>query len=164
VRILGIDPGSLTTGFGIVDFDAGRLRIVAAGAIKPGRSRSLAARLRVAADSMNDLLREHSPSEVCVERVFQHLNVHSALVLAHVRGALMLEAARAGLEVHEYTALQVKHAVVGHGHAGKDQVRAMVMRLLSIRVLPRPSDVSDALAVAICHAHSSASLRRWGAS
>jgi crossover junction endodeoxyribonuclease RuvC len=162
VRILGIDPGSQATGFGIVDFERGQFSVVAAGAIRPGRSSALAAQLCRAADGIGDLLREHSPGEVCLERVFHHVNVHSALVLAHVRGALMLEVARAGLQVHEYTALQVKKALVGHGHAGKDQVRAMVLRLLSVRTLPRSHDVSDALAVAICHAHSHASLTRWG--
>ena len=161
MRILGIDPGSQTTGFGVVDFNRGRFTIVAAGAIRPGRSSALAGRLCRAADGIRDLLREHSPTEVCLERVFQHVNVHSALVLAHVRGALMLEIARAGFPVHEYTALQVKQALVGHGHAGKAQVRSMVLRLLSLPSLPRPMDVSDALAVAICHAHLNASLKRW---
>ena len=154
VRILGIDPGSHTTGFGVVDLEHGRLTVVAAGAIRTGRTDALSERICRAADSLRDLLKEHSPSEVCLERVFQHINVHSALVLAHVRGALMLEIARAGLEVHEYTALQVKQAIVGHGHAEKEQVRSMVLRLLAIRSLPRANDVSDALAVAICHAHS----------
>lgn len=159
---MGIDPGSLTTGFGIVDFHRGRFTVIAAGAIRSGRVLGLADRLRRAADGLRDLVREHSPEEVCVERVFQHVNVHSALVLAHVRGALMVEAARAGLPVHEYTALQVKQALVGNGHAAKEQVRAMVLRLLSVQTLPPPHDVSDALAVAICHAHSSAASNRRG--
>lgn len=162
MRILGIDPGSGVTGFGVIAAEGARLSIVAAGAIRLGRSSPLSQRLRAAADGVRDLLHEHTPDDVCVENVFQHVNVHSALVLAHVRGAIMLEFARAGLPVHEYTALQVKKALVGHGHADKEQVRSMVQRLLGLASLPRPHDLSDALAVAICHAHSSTSLRRWG--
>jgi crossover junction endodeoxyribonuclease RuvC len=162
VRILGIDPGSTVTGFGIIDHDGGRLSMVIAGALKLGRSADLAVRIRAAADGIQGAIREHSPDEVCLERIFQHANVHSALVLAHVRGALMLELARSGFEISEYTALQVKKAIVGHGQADKDQVRSMVKRLLGLDQLPRPHDVSDALAVAICHAHSSASLKAWG--
>jgi crossover junction endodeoxyribonuclease RuvC len=160
VRILGIDPGSHVTGFGVVDFERGRFTIVAAGAIRSGRTLDLSERLCRVADGIRELIVEHAPGEICLERVFQHANVHSALVLAHVRGALMLEVARAGRSVHEYTALQVKQALVGHGHADKDQVRAMVLRLLSAPGLDRANDVSDALAVAICHAHSSATLKR----
>ena len=162
MRILGIDPGSSISGFGIVDFNGGRLSLVAAEALRLGRSGDLPTRLRKAADGLRDVLRAHRPEQVCLENVFQHINVRSALVLAHVRGALMLELAREGYQVHEYTALQVKKALVGHGHADKEQVRAMVQRLLSLTTLPRPNDLSDALAVAICHAHCSESLRRWG--
>ena len=147
------------TGFGVIDFRRDRCTLVAAGAIRLPRKESLAERLRRAGDVIREVLKEHAPDEVCVERVFQHLNVHSALVLAHVRGALMLELARAELEVREYTALQIKKALVGHGHAGKEQVRSMAKRLLRLDDLPRPHDVSDALAVAICHAHSRSSLK-----
>jgi crossover junction endodeoxyribonuclease RuvC len=162
VRILGIDPGSTVTGLGIIDHRGTRLCMVAGEAVRLGRSADLATRLRVAADGVREAILAHRPDEVCFERVFQHANVHSALVLAHVRGALMLEAARSGLEVREYTALQIKKAIVGHGHADKEQVRAMVKRLLGLADLPRPHDVSDALAVAICHAHSSATSKAWG--
>jgi crossover junction endodeoxyribonuclease RuvC len=161
LRILGIDPGSNVAGFGIVDFTHGQLTLVAAGAIRPGRARALPERLRIVADGLRDLLSEHCPEAVSIENVFHHANVRSALVLAHVRGALMLEVVRAGVPLHEYTALQVKKALVGNGHADKEQVRSMVLRLLRVPSLPPPHDVSDALAVAICHAHSSESLRRW---
>ncbi len=162
MRILGIDPGSAVTGFGVIDFRRDRCSLVAAGALRLPRTRSLSERLRRAADGLSGVLKDHTPDEVCLERVFQHINVHSALVLAHMRGALLLELARAGLEVREYTALQIKKALVGHGHAGKEQVRGMVKRLLRLNDLPKAHDVSDALAVAICHAHSSASLRARG--
>ena len=162
MRILGIDPGSNVTGFGILEYAHGRAALVTAGALRPGRVRSLPDRLRVVGDGMRDILLENRPEGVSIERVFHHANVHSALVLAHIRGAVMLEAARAGVPVHEYTALQVKKALVGNGHAAKEQVRAMVLRLLGVGTLPAPHDVSDALALAICHAHSSESLRRRG--
>ncbi|HET9480706.1 MAG TPA: crossover junction endodeoxyribonuclease RuvC [Candidatus Polarisedimenticolia bacterium] len=159
--ILGIDPGSTTTGYGVIRAERGSLSVLDSGALSLGRGAVLAVRLMGAADGIRSLLQQHSPDEVSLENVFQHANVRSALVLAHVRGAIMLEIARAGLTVHEYTALQVKKALVGHGHADKDQVRSMVIRLLELSSPPAPLDVSDALAVAICHAHTSASLRRW---
>lgn len=162
MRILGIDPGSAVTGYGLIFSDRGRLSLIDAGAFNLPRGAALPRRLRVAADALRDLLVRHSPDEVCLENIFQHANVRSGLVLAHLRGALMLELARAGHTVHEYTALQVKKAIVGHGHAGKEQVRAMVQRLLPGVSLPRSLDVSDAIAVAICHAHAGASMRRWG--
>lgn len=121
----------------------------------------VADRLRLAADGLHDVIRQWAPEVAAIENIFHHANVRSALVLAHVRGALMLEAARGSLAVHEYTALQVKKALVGSGHAEKEQVRSMVMRLLNLKELPRPHDVSDALAVAICHAHSSRVLGKW---
>ncbi|HEY3176183.1 MAG TPA: crossover junction endodeoxyribonuclease RuvC [Candidatus Polarisedimenticolia bacterium] len=164
MRILGIDPGSTVTGFGIVEYARSHLTLVVAGVIRPGRARTLPERLGIIGDGLRDLLREHCPQAVSIERVFQHANVHSALVLAHIRGALMLEVVRAGVTLHEYTALQVKKALVGNGHADKDQVRSMVVRLLKVREIPAPHDVSDALAVAICHAHSSESLGRRGGS
>ncbi|HKY33416.1 MAG TPA: crossover junction endodeoxyribonuclease RuvC [Candidatus Polarisedimenticolia bacterium] len=161
MTILGIDPGSSITGFGIISADRGRLAFVAAGALRVGRSGDLPARLRRAADGVRDLILEHAPDEVCVERVFQHANVHSALVLAHVRGAILAEVDRAGLACREYTALQIKKALVGQGHAAKEQVRSMVQRLLRIHSTGDSLDVSDALAVAICHAHAGPGLRRW---
>ena len=162
MKILGIDPGSTVTGFGVVLLEQGRLSLVEAGAFRLTRFPDLPQRLNRAAAGIRELLERHTPDDVCVERVFQHANVHSALVLAHVRGAVLAEIGRVGLPLNEYTALQIKKALVGQGHAGKEQVRAMVQHLLGLRTLPRPHDVSDALAVAICHAHTGASRRRWG--
>jgi len=162
VKILGIDPGSAVTGYGVVSYDRGKFTLESAGALRLSSAGSLPRRLLAAADGIRRVVEDHRPDEVCLEDIFQHVNVRSALVLGHVRGALMLELARASLVVHEYTALQVKKALVGHGHAAKEQVRAMVLRLLGVAELPGPHDVSDALAVAICHAHSHATLRRRG--
>ncbi len=157
MRILGIDPGSTVTGLGVIDFDGRRSRLVTAAAVSMPRGARLPIRILRAADALRDALREHRPDEVSLESLFQHANVRAALVLAHVRGALVLELARAGYEVHEYTALQVKKALVGHGLAGKEQVQSMVRRLLGPAALPRSHDASDALAVAVCHAHT----RQW---
>lgn len=162
MKILGIDPGSVVTGFGVISCENGKLRLVAAGALRLSRGEDLHHRLKDAADGVRTVLAEHSPDEVCLENVFQHINVRSALVLAQMRGALMLELARSGVPLHEYTSLEVKKALVGHGHADKEQVRMMVQRLLGLDALPRPHDVSDALAIAICHAHVGATRRRWG--
>jgi crossover junction endodeoxyribonuclease RuvC len=162
LKILGIDPGSGITGFGIVSIEHGKLALIEAGAFRLTALPDLPQRLHRAAAGVRGLLERHAPDQVCVERVFQHASVHSALVLAHVRGAVLAEIGRAGLPLNEYTALQVKKALVGQGHAGKEQVRAMVQHLLGLKALPSPHDVSDALAVAICHAHTGASRRRWG--
>jgi len=159
--ILGIDPGSHVTGFGLIE-SSPRLSLVTAGALRLSTKAPLADRVREAADGVRDLIREHSPREVCLESVFQHANVRSALVLAHVRGALLAEVSRAGLDLHEYSPLEIKKALVGHGRADKEQVRHMVRQLLGLESLPRPHDVSDALAVAICHANTARTLRRWG--
>jgi crossover junction endodeoxyribonuclease RuvC len=161
MKILGIDPGSAVTGFGVITAGSGDLVMVAAGALKMSRGEVLSRRLREAADGVRRILDEHAPDEVCLENVFQHVNVRSALVLAHLRGALMLELERAEVPVREYSAVEVKKALVGHGHADKEQVRAMVKRVLRLSDLPRPHDVSDALAVAICHAHAEPIRKRW---
>jgi len=161
VRILGIDPGSSVTGFGVIAIEGGRLSLVEAGALRLKKSEHLPLRLREAADRLGEVIARHRPDEACLETVFQHLNVRSALVLAHVRGALMVELTRGGIPLHEYTPLEIKKALVGYGHADKEQVRVMVGKLLRLRTLPRPTDVSDALAVAVCHAHVRAVRRRW---
>jgi crossover junction endodeoxyribonuclease RuvC len=161
VKILGIDPGSSITGFGVIAIEGSRLSLIEAGALRLPKSRSLSPRLREAADGLHELIDRHQPDEACLETVFQHLNVRSALVLAHLRGSLMVELARSGVPLHEYTPLEIKKALVGYGHADKEQVRSMVGRLLRLRTLPRPNDVSDALAVAVCHAHVRVVRKRW---
>ncbi len=161
MKILGIDPGSSITGYGVVVIEGSRLSLIEAGALRLPKSRKLAPRLRDAADRLHALIDHHRPDEACLETVFQHVNVRSALVLAHLRGSLMVELERWDVPLHEYTPLEIKKALVGYGHADKEQVRSMVVRLLRLKTLPRPNDVSDALAVAVCHAHVRAVRRRW---
>lgn len=155
VRILGIDPGSVTTGFAVIDADKGRLTHVASGCIAAG-SGEFPARLRTIFDGISAVVEEHRPSEVAVEKVFVARNAQSALKLGQARGAAICGAVQAALPVAEYSPTEIKQAVVGRGAAGKEQVQHMVGVLLSLRGALQ-SDEADALAVAICHAHTRAS-------
>jgi crossover junction endodeoxyribonuclease RuvC len=151
MRILGIDPGLRVTGFGVIEKDGGKLGYVASGCVRSGEG-ELAARIKVILEGLNEIIAEHRPSEVAIEKVFVNVNPQSTLLLGQARGTAICAAVLAALPVAEYTALQVKQAVVGKGHAGKDQVQHMVQRLLSLPGSPSP-DAADALACAICHAH-----------
>lgn len=153
MRVLGIDPGSRCTGWGVVDADGWEVAYVAAGAIRLGSQRAeLPARLATLAESLRAVLAAHAPECVAVEQVFSAKNARSALVLGHARGVALLVAAEAGLPLHEYTPMQVKSAVAGWGRADKLQVQQAVATQLALRRLPEPLDASDALAIATCHA------------
>ncbi len=150
--ILGLDPGLGTTGWGLIHSEGNRLRHIANGQIKTDAKQALPARLVVIDSAIAALIAEHQPGGVAVEEVFVNDNPQSTLKLAHARGVVLLCAARSGLVVGEYAPRLVKKAVTGVGNAGKDQVRAMVERLLPGVKISGP-DASDALAVAITHAH-----------
>jgi crossover junction endodeoxyribonuclease RuvC len=157
VRILGIDPGLRVTGFGIVDKNGARLTYVASGHIRtPGGG--LALRLKTILDGLGEVIAEHHPAQVALEKVFVNVNPQSTLLLGQARGTAVCAAVMHGLPVAEYTALQVKQSVVGNGHAQKRQVQEMVRRLLKLAGDPSP-DAADALACAICHAHSGEGYR-----
>ncbi|MDQ5850150.1 MAG: crossover junction endodeoxyribonuclease RuvC [Pseudomonadota bacterium] len=151
MRILGIDPGLRTTGFGVIETHGARLIYVTSGCVKSG-SGELAARLKLILEGLNEVIAAHLPGEVAVEKVFVNANPQSTLALGQARGTAICAAVLAGLPVAEYTALQVKQSVVGNGHAAKEQVQQMVRRLLALPGDPAP-DAADALACAICHAH-----------
>jgi len=151
VRILGVDPGLQVTGFGVIDKHGDRLAYVASGCVRSGRG-ELAARLKVLLEGLNEVIGAHRPAQVAIEKVFVNVNPQSTLLLGQARGTAICAAVLAGLPVAEYTALQVKQAVVGKGHANKEQVQQMVKRLLALPGFPAP-DAADALACAICHAH-----------
>jgi crossover junction endodeoxyribonuclease RuvC len=157
VRIIGIDPGLNRTGFGVIEAGGGRLRHLAAGVIRVPAG-ELAQRLAYILSELATVIRDLQPSEAVVEKVFVNVNAQSTLLLGQARGAAMCAAVAAGLQVHEYTALQVKQAVVGYGKADKIQVQKMVQRLLELDRAP-PPDAADALACSICHAHSRIALR-----
>ncbi len=162
VRILGIDPGSRITGYGIIDFHKNHARHVASGCIHL-RGGDLTARLLAIFDGITAIVEAEAPAELAVEQVFFHRNAASALKLGQARGAALMAGITRGLPLHEYSPNQVKQAVTGRGHAPKDQVQHMIKILLCLRDLPA-SDAADALAVAICHGHTSQTLARMATS
>ena len=157
--VLGIDPGTSTTGFGLIQIEAGRLVLLEAGVFRSPAGPELATRIRALCGQLESLLDRRAADRVALEGLFAARNVRSVLTMAHVRGAFLLTLARRGLAVSEYSPREVKKAVTGYGAAEKDQVRRMVGRLVGQPGLSVPLDASDALAVAICHAHSTSGLR-----
>ena len=153
MRILGIDPGLQVTGFGVIDKRGAKLAYVTSGCVKTPAG-ELAARLRAILEGLAEVIAAHAPQVAAIEKVFVNVNPQSTLALGQARGTAICAAVLARLPVAEYTALQVKQAVVGNGHAGKEQVQHMVRRLLDLPGDPSP-DAADALACAICHAHGS---------
>ncbi|OYT98952.1 MAG: crossover junction endodeoxyribonuclease RuvC [Burkholderiales bacterium PBB1] len=159
MRILGIDPGLRVTGFGIIESEGSKLHYIASGTIKTDAVAigELPARLKIIFDGVREVTTRYQPSCAAVEIVFVNVNPQSTLLLGQARGAAITGLVTGGLTVSEYTALQMKKAIVGHGHARKEQVQEMVMRLLQLPGLPS-KDAADALGLAICHAHAGASF------
>ncbi len=152
MRVLGIDPGSRITGFGVVQvLRSGRLSYVASGCVRVPKG-SLAERLKTVYDGVSEIIRTYQPTVLAIEKVFMAVNADSALKLGQARGAAILAGTNHELPVAEYTALQIKRAAVGKGHAEKTQVQHMVRALLNLPAAPQ-ADAADALACAICHAH-----------
>jgi crossover junction endodeoxyribonuclease RuvC len=164
MRVLGIDCGGEYTGYGIVEQDGlGTLQHVCSGAIRLPPRQALELRLLKICQGLTEVIAGHSPEVVAIEDVFYAVNAKSALKLGHVRGVAMMTAAQAGLAVVAYSPLSIKSAVVGYGRAEKSQVQLMVARLLRLPEPPEPPDVADALAIAICHLHTAATLQRQAA-
>lgn len=157
LRILGVDPGLRITGFGVIDKSGQQLVYVTSGCIRTNEAAELPERLKTILDSLSEVIADGAPEHVAVEKVFVNVNPQSTLLLGQARGAAICAAVSRGLPVHEYTALQVKQAVVGNGHARKEQVQEMVKRLLRLPAAPS-TDAADALACAICHAHGGLGL------
>lgn len=157
-RILGIDPGLAVTGYGVLEREGTRLVYVASGRIRTPAG-ELARRLKAIFDGLAEVIETCAPEQVALERVFVNANPHTTLLLGQARGTAICAAVLHGLPVAEYTALQVKQAVVGNGHAQKRQVQEMVRRLLGLARAPS-EDAADALACAICHAHGGQGLGR----
>jgi crossover junction endodeoxyribonuclease RuvC len=155
VIIFGIDPGSERTGYGCVDTDGRRHRLVICGALSAPAHTSFPDRLLAIHAGLVTLLAEHQPDCVAIENIFHAKNVRSALRLGHARGVALLAASAAGVPIVEYTPAEIKRAVVGFGRAEKRQVGQMVRLLLGLDAAPSPHDAADAIAVAICHIHSS---------
>ena len=152
--VLGIDPGLAATGYGLVREESGKLEAVEFGVVRTTTSNPLAERLHTIASSLEGVIKQYRPDNASVERIFSAVNIKTALLLGHVRGAILMELCRSGLSVHEYSALQIKQALVGYGHAATEQVAEMVKLMLGLAERPKPADAADALAAAICHLHS----------
>lgn len=161
MKIIGIDPGLRTTGFGVIHRQGVRLSYIASGIIETPDA-DLPQRLKTILSSIAEVIRTYQPDDAAIEKVFVNVNPQSTLLLGQARGAAICALVSADLPVAEYTALQVKQAVAGHGKAHKRQVQEMVQRLLALPGLPG-ADAADALGVAICHAHSGEALGRLGA-
>jgi crossover junction endodeoxyribonuclease RuvC len=158
MRILGIDPGIATIGFGVVDSDPKGQRLVNCGVITTPAHTSLSSRLEQIYDDMSQLIEIFKPEVASIEELFFNTNITTGIAVAHGRGVILLACRKAGLKVYEYTPLQVKQSVVGYGRAEKAQVMDMVKRICRLPAPPKPDDAADAVALALCHARSSTSL------
>ena len=158
MRILGIDPGIATIGFGVVDSDRNQHKLIQCGVISTPAHTSLSSRLAQIYDDMCQLLDLFKPDAVSIEELFFNTNITTGIAVAHGRGVILLACQKAGVEIYEYTPLQVKQAVVGYGRAEKAQVMDMVKRICGLPAPPKPDDAADAVALALCHARSSTSL------
>lgn len=152
--VLGIDPGTAITGYGLVREDAKGLTLVDCGVITTPAGHPLPARLQTIYRGLADLIAARRPDAAAVEELFFSRNVRTALSVGHARGVTLLALADAGLPIHEYKPLEVKQAIAGYGGADKRQVQEMVRMLLNLESIPRPDDAADAVAVAVCHIHS----------
>lgn len=156
--ILGIDPGYATVGYGVIDFTLGRFHTLDYGAITTPAGLPFDERLNMIYDGMNELIDKFGPDMLSVEELFFNTNLTTGIAVAHARGVILLAAYRKGIPYKEYTPLQVKQSVVGYGRAEKKQVMQMTQTILGLSRMPRPDDAADALALAVCLAHSSGSL------
>jgi crossover junction endodeoxyribonuclease RuvC len=152
--VLGMDPGTATTGFGLVKYEKGREIMVRYGVIRTSPSMDMPQRLAKINREYNELLDEYHPDAVAIEELFHHKNAKTVITVAQCRGVLLMIPAARDIEIAEYTPLQVKQAVTGFGNADKKQVQIMVQKILKLETVPKPDDAADALAIALCHLHS----------
>ena len=153
MKVFGIDPGSARTGYGCVQSDGTRHRLIVYGAVTIPASNSFPEKLKIIHSSLAALIDQHRPDVIAIENLFHAVNARSALKLGHARGVAMLAAVEAGVPIVEYTPAEVKQSVVGYGRAEKSQVQSMIQLLLGLDAPPEPFDAADALAIAICHLH-----------
>jgi len=154
VIILGFDPGIAIVGFGIIKKQGNQIRPIQYGSIQTRSELNTGTRLKQIYDAAKEIFNTYHPDAVSIEKLFFNRNVTTAMTVGQARGVLMLAAVEAAIPIYEYTPLQVKQAIVGYGRAEKKQIQEMVKMYLNIKEVPKPDDVADALAVAICHAHS----------
>lgn len=156
--ILGIDPGYAIVGFGVVDYQSNHFTVLDYGAVTTNAHTDFCDRLEAIYDGIAAVMEKYSPHAVAIEKIFYNTNAKTVIDVSQARGVLALAAKKRGVELFEYTPLQVKQSVVGYGRAEKKQVQEMTKLLLNLKEIPKPDDAADALALAICHAHSSGSL------
>lgn len=154
MRILGIDPGLATVGYGVIEYHKGTFTTLSYGSITTPAHTPVEMRLKTIHEDLDTLIKRFSPDEMAIEELFFNQNITTAITVAEARGVMIMTAAENGVPVFEYTPLQVKQAVVGYGRAQKIQIQQMVKAILSLGEIPKPDDVADALAIAVCHAHS----------
>lgn len=152
--VLGIDPGTAITGFGLVEKAQGRENLISYGVIRTASTMDMPQRLAKIYREYNRLLDEYQPDAVAIEQIFHHKNAKTVITVAQSRGVLLMAAAVRDIEIGEYSPLQVKQAVTGYGNAEKKQVQVMVQKILGLKEIPKPDDAADALAIALCHLHS----------
>lgn len=154
MRILGIDPGYAILGWGVIDYEGNHFQVVAYDSILTDKDTPMPVRLRQLYDGLNDIIEKYSPDEVGIEELYFNNNAKTAIMVGEARGVALLSAANKDIPIFEYTPLQIKQALVGYGRADKKQVQQMVKLFLNLEKVPKPDDTADALACAICHAHS----------
>jgi crossover junction endodeoxyribonuclease RuvC len=157
--IMGIDPGFAITGYGIVKYEGNKFSPLEYGSVQTKAGTPFAQRLLKLDDEISLIIEKFKPDAISVEELFFNKNIKTAIAAAHGRGVVLAAAARSGTEVFEYTPLQVKQAVVGYGRADKAQVQQMVKAILNLPEIPKPDDVADALAIAVCHGHSAKMIK-----
>ncbi len=153
--ILGIDPGYAIVGIGVLEYKGNKFRPIEYNAITTHASMITSLRLKKIKDEIQEYLHKYKPDAVAIEELFFNNNAKTAIAVAQARGVMVAEAASLDIPIYEYTPLQIKQAVTGYGRAEKGQIQQMVKMLLNLNAIPKPDDAADALAVAICHAHSS---------
>lgn len=154
MRIIGIDPGYAIVGYGVIDYIGNKFKIVEYGAITTESNQNMNERFKSIHDDLNTIIERTKPEFLAIEELFFNSNQKTAINVAQARGVLLLSALNHGISVHEYTPLQVKQAVVGYGRAEKKQVQLLVKSILGLEKVSKPDDTADALAIAVCHAHS----------
>lgn len=154
MRIIGIDPGYAIVGYGVIDYIGNKFKIVEYGAITTESNQNMNERFKAVHDDLNTIIERTNPEFLAIEELFFNSNQKTAINVAQARGVLLLSALNHGISIHEYTPLQVKQAVVGYGRAEKKQVQLLVKSILGLEKMPKPDDTADALAIAVCHAHS----------
>ncbi len=154
MRILGIDPGFAIVGYGILDYEANKFKVVEYGAITTEASQEMNSRFKSIHDDLDEVIKRTKPDFMSIEALFFNSNQKTAINVAQARGVLLLAALNNGVRIFEYTPLQVKQAITGYGRADKNQVQQMVKMLLNLKEVPKPDDTADAIALAVCHAHS----------